>query len=159
MTYRSKQLQRVKHEGLCKHNLKICSQCVIITDAARRMADIINERVAFTNSWEARNCWLAFRLDDGSSDKVLYDSKIDAIRHCSDEKYFAFWCFRNAPGGINARDAQIYLDLHRHAYDNGGHLADPDAKAGGPDIMVSTASYDHIRGRAPRSTLIPGVDY
>lgn len=142
------------YETKCRHGLVICSRCVIVTDAARRMSDAINARITF-GSWELRNCWMAFRLQDGSTDGNIYDSKIAAINHVSDYKYWAFFCFRNAMGGANPFDCQLFLDLHRHAYVNGGQLPDPDAKhpqnsrlsTGGPDLIVSSAGYDKITGR------------
>lgn len=143
------------------HNLMVCSKCVIISDAAHRANDAVNEKLAH-NGWDIRNCWMAFRLADGTGDGTLYDTKRDAIRHCgNNEKYYFFYCFRNAPGGSNPRDMQIWINMHRHAYDNGGHLTDPDAPDGGGDRIMSTQHYDRINGRerAPRPTLIPGIEY
>jgi hypothetical protein len=141
-------------EARCQHGLVICSKCVVITDAARRMSDAINARITF-GSWEIRNCWMAFRLQDGSTDGNLYDTKADAIRHVSNYKYWAFFCFRNAMQGAKPFDCQIFLDLHRHAYENGGQLTDPDARhpnnprimTGGSDLIIPTRQYDGFTGK------------
>lgn len=148
-------------ETTCRHGLKVCSKCTIISDAARRMSDHINSRLTFSDPWEIRHCWMAFRLENGDTDGNLYDTKPDAIRHVSDYKYWAFFCFRNAMKGVNPFDCQVFLDLHRHAYVNGGQLTDPDAKhpdnprllTGGQDFIVSTKGYDIITGRPPRLEL------
>lgn len=129
----------------CEHGLVLCSQCVVVSDAARRMADQINNRLAFSG-WEIRNSWMAFKLDDGSTTGTLYDSRIDAVRHC-DEKYHAFFCFRNALSGVTPKDCQIFLNMNRHAYDAGGHLVDPDAPNGGVDLILPSASYDKLTNR------------
>jgi hypothetical protein len=143
---------------LCAHGNKICSRCVVVTDAARRASDTINGMVVFHGSWDLRNSWMAFRLADGTSDGNLYDTKADAIRHVSNYKYYFFFCFRNSPGGSNPRDMQLWIDMHRHAYDHGGNLTDPDAKDGGPDMIVDTKFYDSKNNRS-RPTLIPGINY
>lgn len=101
---------------------------------------------------------MAFRLQDGTSDGNLYDTKKDAIRHVGDYKYWAFFCFRNALGGANPKDCQLFLDMHRHAYENNGQLTDPDDIHGGPDTIIPTRQYDAIFGRVRPSRLwTPGM--
>jgi hypothetical protein len=129
----------------CKHNLVVCTRCVVVTDAAKRMADHINAKVVFTPWDQLVNGYMAFRLDDGSSNGTLYDSKADAVRF-TDEKRNAYFCFRQGIAGVNPRDCQIFLDVHRHAYANGGHLADPDLKRQS-SLILSTKGYDVLTGR------------
>lgn len=45
----------------------------------------------------AENSWVALSLEDGSSDGILYDSKVDAISHQLHE--FAYAYTRIPPGG------------------------------------------------------------
>lgn len=118
------------------------------------MSDAINSRLTFSDPWEIRNCWMVFRLQDGTTDGNLYDTKSDAIRHVSDYKYWAFFCFRNAMGGVRPFDCQIFLEYHRHLYRNGGTLPDPDGRnsrtgkiSGGPDLIIPTGLYDKIMNR------------
>jgi hypothetical protein len=136
-------------EPRCKHNLVICSRCVIVTDSAKRMSDHINGMITAHAShlWDLKNSYMAFRLEDGWSDGALYDTKQDAIRH-TDHKKFAYFCFRNAMGGANPKDCQIFLNIHRHAYEHGGQLADPDRANGGPDHIMSTAVHDRLSNRS-----------
>jgi hypothetical protein len=110
------------------------------------MADQINGRCRFTPFDQLKNSWMAFRLQDGSTDGTLYDSKTDAVRH-TDETRCAYFCFRNAMGGVTPHDCQLWLDLHRHVYSNGGRLADPDTSHGGPDLILSNRGYDVLTGR------------
>jgi hypothetical protein len=49
---------------------------------------------------------------------------------------------RNAMGGTNPTDCQIFLNVHRHVYDNGGHFVDSPQ-----DIILSTYGYDVMKGR------------
>jgi hypothetical protein len=127
----------------CRHNLVVCSKCVHVTDAAKRMSDNINGLLMFT-PWDARNGWLAIRLIDGGYDGVLYDTRADAIQHQSDEKLCAYFSLKSAMGGTNPRDCQLYLDVHRHAYSvDGGHMAEPAA----PQIIVPVTYHDYLSGR------------
>jgi hypothetical protein len=134
-----------KPPNKCKHGNVVCSMCVEITDAARRMADQVNAQITFRNSWDLRNCYMAFRLEDGSTDGVLYDSKQDAMRF-TDEQYHAYFCFRQGIGGISPLDCQVFLDVHRWAYENGMRLNDPDLRHS-PEIIVSNRGYDIMTGR------------
>ncbi len=127
----------------CRHGRAICSRCVIITDAAKRMSGNINAHVVFTDPGQLRGSWLAIRLADGSCDGVLYGTKADAIRHQLHEQLCLYFPLGRALGGANPKDCQILLDLHRHIYDAGGRLADAEA----PDLIVSTRGYDILTGR------------
>jgi hypothetical protein len=106
------------------------------------MSDAINGRIVFHNPWELRTKWMRFRLQDGWTDGAVYDTKRDAVRHCSNEKYFAFFCFRNAMGGVEPYGCQIFLDVARYQYEIGAPLADPDDISGGSDNIISTFGYD-----------------
>lgn len=142
-------------EPRCKHNLVICSRCIVVTDAAKRMSDHVNGRLAFTNPWDIRNKYMAFRLTDGWSSGDVYDTKKDAIRF-NDHKQFAFFCFRAAMGGVNPKDCQLFLNIHRHAYEHGGQLADPDDVTGGPQPIVRTEVHDRFNGNRRSRLVRPG---
>jgi hypothetical protein len=51
-----------------------------LKECGKRAADVLNNAV-IDNGLAATGRWMAFRLDDGSSDKVIYDTRDDAIRH------------------------------------------------------------------------------
>lgn len=51
-----------------------------LKDAGARMCDVLNAAI-IANGLAATGRWMAFRLDDGSSDKVIYDTRADAITH------------------------------------------------------------------------------
>lgn len=108
------------------------------------MCDAINARIVFTHIDELSRGWMAFRLADGGSDNVLYDSRRAAIEHQSNEFLCAYFSFRSCLGGANPKDCQLFLDMHRHVYDNGGRLANPEA----PDLMMPLARpiYNGIGG-------------
>jgi len=127
--------------------MAVCSQCVVITDAAKRMSDYINLKIV-SQPWEVlKNSWMAFRLADGSSDGVLYDTRTDAINHQLHETMCAYFCMRNALGGANARDCQLFLDVHRQVYDAGGHFTEPQS----PQLIMSTLGHDKMTGRVDRN--------
>lgn len=129
-------------ETRCKHGLRICSKCVIVSDAAKRMSDIINGVITFSKDMAIKNCVMAIRLSDGGSDGVVYDNKEDAIRHQLHEHQCAYFYFRNAMGGTTPRDCQLFLNMYREAYDNGMRLSEPQA----PVMIVPTAYYDKLMG-------------
>lgn len=128
---------------LCRHGRRVCADCVVVTDAGRRAYDAVQVHV-FATGWDERiRSWVALKLADGSSDGVLYDSRGAACRHVPDQRYYAFFSYRNAPSGFSSRtDAQLYLDYHRMAYDQGAlqALADPDDhRHGGRELVMPTA--------------------
>jgi len=111
----------------CKHGMAVCARCVVVTDAAKRMSDHINARVAFTPPDELfHNPYMAFALADGSTDGVLYPTKADAVSHQSNEYRYCYFSFRSAMAGANPKDCQLFLDVHRHTYEQGGRLTAPE---------------------------------
>lgn len=127
------------------HGNVVCSFCTVATDAARRMSDLINNMLVFRSWDDLVNGCMAFRLDDGSSRGTLFASKADALRF-TDEKYHCYFFFRQGMGGVTPLDCQLFLDVHRHIYDAGGRLNDPDLRRN-PDIIISTRGYDIMRGK------------
>jgi hypothetical protein len=114
-------------------------------DAAKRASDEINLHLA-ANGWATiQNCWVAIRLSDGGSDHVLYDTKQDAVRHQFWEFQCAYICLRSLVQGADAREMAIILRFHREAYEAGFRLPDPDAKNGGPDLLMTTREHDNIK--------------
>lgn len=134
---------------LCPHRCQreLCSRCVYITDAAKRIADAINLAITFNNVWDIRHAWMAFTLADGTTDHVIYPTRAEAIRHQSDEFKCAYFCLGGALGGAKPLDCQLWLNMHRQAYDRGMRLEEPKA----PQLIVPTAQYDRfterVRGR------------
>jgi hypothetical protein len=127
----------------CRHGSTICPECIKISDAAKRMANIINSYVTFVPLWELRTKWVAIKLQDGSSDGNLYDSREDAIRHQLDERFCAYVCMQSMLTGAKELDCAIYLEMHRQAYDSGMRLHEPEA----PQIIMPTGLYDRMTGR------------
>lgn len=110
----------------CVHNLAICSKCVVISDAAKSISAAINLAVAHYTPEEIRRSWMCFRLIDGGTDHTLYPTKTDAIRHVSNEKLYCFFQLSGAMAGMSEKDAQLWMDFQRHAYDAGMGLTNPD---------------------------------
>lgn len=132
----------------CVHGQQVCSKCVVITDAARRMCDAINLHFV-CQPWEAlKDSWMAFALADGSSTGDLYDTYQDAIRF-NDTKRYAIFAFRNCMGGANARDCQLFLDMARHAANAGINWAEPAMQRS--QLIIPTTAHDILTRRiAPK---------
>lgn len=124
----------------CKHNRTICAECVVVTDSAKRLSDAINLILTANDLDEVARSWIAVALADGSTDYTLYPSRKDAISHQANEFHFTYLCLRQCLGGMSAKDAQLWLDVNRHAYDNGMRLSDPDS----PDMIFPQAKEQRI---------------
>lgn len=96
-----------------------------VSDAGRRMSDIVNGKIVAHPFDEMKNSWMAFKLLDGSSDGNLYDSKSDAVRHQLDEFSCCYLFMRECMSGMSARDATIYMEFNRKAHAAGMRMPDP----------------------------------
>lgn len=144
-----------KHKQMCTHGRVICSSCVVVTDAARRMSDAVNLAVKFgEDDIIGGGAFMAFALADGSTDHTLYPTKAAAIAHQSNEFLYCYLSLRRCPGGLQPKDAQIWLDLHRHVYDHGGRLADPDS----PDMIMPQAREQMITRPVVPRLWVPGMN-
>lgn len=135
----------IRDSKCIRHRVYACSQCVIPTDAARRMSDMINSMVTFKGWDELANGFMAFRLDDGSSTGTLYDSYEDAVRF-TDESRHAYFCFRQAMGGANPKDCEIFLRFWRHAREANLPTRHPETRRALTPIL-SIKGYDIMTGR------------
>jgi hypothetical protein len=125
----------------CKHGNLICEQCVKVSDAAKRFSANINGLISFSDAWEIRHSWIAVKLEDGSYDGTIYDTRSDAIRHQSDERLCCYFPIGNFLNGLKPADAQLLLDLQRHAYDQGFRITDEQT----PDVFPSVPEVDVLR--------------
>ena len=78
--------------------------------------------------------WVAIRLADGGSDNVVYDTRADAVRHQHHEQLCAY--VKVPPGGMQPKEANVFLGYHRKLYDAGFRLPDPEFV---PPMMPLTA--------------------
>lgn len=113
----------------CRHGRPVCSQCIRVTDHGKRFSDGVNLVVQFTPFMQRARSWLAIKLEDGTVDLNVYPSKSVAISHQTNEFLYAYLSLRNVMGGLSPKDAEIWLQLHRYIYDQGGRLADPDERS------------------------------
>ena len=128
----------------CRHGQQICSICVVVTDAARRMCDRINLQLT-CQPWEALKAgYMAFALADGSCNGDFYDSYQDAIRF-NDPKRYAIFAFRNAMGGANARDCQLFLEMGRAATKAGIDWSEPALTRS--QLIIPTRAHDILTRR------------
>lgn len=125
----------------CKHGNVICEQCIKTSDAAKRFSDGINAMLTFNKAYEIRYHWLAVKLEDGSVDSTIYDTRVDAIKHQSDERLYCYFPIGNFLSGLKPADAQLILDLQRHAYDQGFRITDEQV----PDIIPTVPQVDMMR--------------
>jgi hypothetical protein len=104
------------------------------SDDARRVADTTKLAWVVYGYEGYVNRWMAFKLQDGTSDNAMYPSKLDAMQHCSNHYRYMF-CHMSTHGGMSDCEAEIMLTLHRRARDR--DIATPQLHLphGGPDII------------------------
>lgn len=129
------------------------------SDAAKRIADayMLHRTAGAGLGLDHVGKVLAARLDDGSSDGVLYDSKRDAARHQHhNEKYFAY--LRIGREGMSVCDAASLLKIHRDAFAAGLDFTDPDDGMFGAELIPRLTTEDHQQMTAALAagTWIPG---
>jgi hypothetical protein len=88
-----------------------------LKSAGARMADTLNAAI-IANARTATGRWLAFALEDGSSDKVIYDTRLDAITH-HQNKPGAMWFEQLRPAGYSADECAMTLQYARAMYSAG----------------------------------------
>jgi hypothetical protein len=91
-----------------------------ISDAGQRVSDIINN-VRASRDWdEIKHGWMAFQLEDGTSDRIVYDTKSDAIRHHMNkaQKYY-YVSLRECMAGCTPKEATAFLALVRAQSEQG----------------------------------------
>lgn len=83
------------------------------TDEAKRISDTVTLHWV-AGGWESINRWMAFRLQDGTSDNMLYDRKESAVIY-QKGRYQDYMYLRLVPGGMHICEAEAILKLHRAA--------------------------------------------
>lgn len=110
------------------------------------MSDLINAMVTFKGWDELQNGYVAFKLEDGSSDGTLYDTYEQALKH-TDESRCLYFCFRQAMGGANVKDCQILLEFNRYVVAAGIPRKHPESNRGISPIL-SIKGYERFSGRS-----------
>jgi hypothetical protein len=78
---------------------------------------------------------MAFALQDGSTNHAVYSSRMSAVEHMPDENRFFYVALRTCPAGMPEMDAQLLLEAHRHAHNNGFRFTEPQA----PSLIMPIA--------------------
>lgn len=91
---------------VCRH--------IQVNDSGQRMSDTVNN-VRMSADWDdIKNGWMAFKLADGTTDGVSYDSRDDAIWYHRNkaDKYF-YLSLRQCMHGMTPREATQVLAMMR----------------------------------------------
>jgi hypothetical protein len=106
------------------------------SDAAKRISEAASLGW-IANGWDGYvGHWMAFTLEAGMTDHVLYPTKPIAIAHMADE--FKYLYLKMHPGGMEVCEAEVMLEFYRSAYKAGFRLADPAS----PDIIPRIGSSE-----------------
>jgi hypothetical protein len=88
-------------------------------DHAKRAYEIMNTHVLGKGE-EAWGKWVAFRLSDGGSDGVLYDTREAAIHHQLHPSQSCYLVI--PPSGFTLKEIRRFLNLSRALYDKGARI-------------------------------------
>lgn len=93
------------------------------------MAEILNN-VRMSHDWDdIKHAWMAFALEDGSSDGTVYDSRADAIRVNRNRSRKLFYvALRTIMHGITAHEATQILALTRVQSERGRYNPREDSQ-------------------------------
>ncbi len=95
-----------------------------LRSAAQRMSDAVNIAVTLGPD-SAPGRYMAFRLDDGSTDEVVYDTRNDAIRHTMNKPgAYCYVCL--TPDGMSVRVCERFLTGHRAMHAAGRRIPHPE---------------------------------
>jgi hypothetical protein len=123
------------------------------SDPAKRLSDTyMLHRIA--NPDHSVGKWFAVRLNDGTGDGVLYDTRRECIRH---QRHAARWCayIRIEPCGMSVCEAETFLRSSRQAVESTGELmSDPDR-----EIIPPLTSEDYLRRAADQAIGHPTIPY
>lgn len=109
------------------------------TDAGQRIVDAVNlALVANTDTLTNVGKWMAFKLEDGSTDHTIYDHKQDAV---NDKKSRAKdYCYLKIdPQGIPLKHALHFLKINRH----------PMIDTTAPEHVINPALYPRFTNLTP----------
>lgn len=116
------------------------------SDAARRIADAVSLHLT-ADPEGAAGRWLAFRLDDGTADPTLYDTRSDLIR--AKGLFAKHWgALKILPMGISYREAESYLRTSRMIADNEQlrwKATDADSPIAATDQMLMPLNLESLR--------------
>lgn len=126
------------------------------SDAAKRIADTFAlHRLADPIGNTGR--FFAANIGDGKSDNVLYDSRVDAIRHMKhNEMNYVY--VQIVPGTMTVCDAEMLLSGMRKTYDARKKMIDRDASNGGLEVINRLTVEDQRAQNAgiPTNLIVPG---
>jgi len=114
-----------------------------LSDAARKASDEIMTHLVALGA-DAFGKWVAIRLSDGGTDGTLYETKAAAIDHQLHEHQCAY--AQVLPGGMPAKDAEVFMQIHRRLYESGARITDPDR-----DMVIPSTVADRIRRQKDRA--------
>jgi hypothetical protein len=127
----------------CEHGNYLCELCVNVSDAGKRFADGVNGLLSFNRIWEVKHHWLAIKLEDGSVNSTIYDTKAAALKdqHHNEEQYF-YLPVGNFLTGLSYTDAECILQMSRMAYESGIRYKQEDTA---PELVMPFEGQDKFR--------------
>ena len=116
------------------------------SDDVKRLASSVTMHAINGNAGQ----FAAYKLQDVSTDNVVYPSRKEAVRMLWPNQDFYFYVYIS-PNGMSLQEADIYLRWNRKLYEAGFRMPDPD-DAISPD-MIPTMPNDPKDARQQISLL------
>jgi len=129
-----------------------------LTNAGIRMSETVNN-VRTSHDWDdIKNGWMAFALEDGTSDGTIYDSRDDAIRyHRNRAKKYFFLTLRQCIHGLSSREATMILAMTRVQSERGRYH--PETTRSDPIMPLTRDTFtdEMISTKLNRPFIVPNL--
>lgn len=129
-----------------------------LTDAGIRMSDTVNN-VRMSQDWDTvKNGWMAFALEDGTSDGTVYDNRDDAIRfHRNKARKYFFLTLRQCIHGLSQREATMILAMTRVQAERGRYHPETDRSDPIMPLTRETFNDELISTKLNRPFIVPNL--
>lgn len=87
--------------------------------------------------------WFAIRISDATSDWILYDSRLDAMRGQKHNEMFCAFV-QIVPSTMSVCDAELFLNFWRKMHTARKGMMDLDHRSGGMEIIPRLTAEDQI---------------
>jgi hypothetical protein len=117
----------VPQPRLCPLCGNIVCRHMAVNEAGERMSGVVNN-VRHANDWDdIKNSWMVFKLEDGSSDGTIYDTKDDAVWYQRNKaSKFFYLSLRQCMHGMSPKEATLILAMTRVQSERGRYNPTPE---------------------------------
>lgn len=122
------------------------------------MSETVNN-VRMSTDWNnVKDGWMAFALEDGTSDGTVYDSRDDAIRfHRNRAKKYFFVTLRQCIHGMSPKEATMMLAMLRVQVERGRYHPETDRSDPILPLTRETFQDELVSTKLNRGFIVPNI--